>query len=81
MEERLESEREIHHGRRTEIQPTPTLDEDAAPPERPVQKRADDPDIQGAIGPNAMSFILTAKVKDNQNQPNDQRFLGLGLKQ
>lgn len=49
MEERLQSERDIHHGRRTEIQPVPPLSEDAAPPERPVQKRADDPAIQSAI--------------------------------
>lgn len=36
--------------------------------------------IKGAIGPGAQSFILTAAA-DVQGSPNDQRFLGLGLKQ
>ncbi len=36
--------------------------------------------IKGAIGPNAMSFILTAEPQV-LGQPSAQRFLWLGLKQ
>ena len=37
-------------------------------------------DLVGAIGPNAMSFLLNSQ-QESSGQPNDQRFLGLGLKQ
>lgn len=37
-------------------------------------------DLLGAIGPGALSFILNSK-QEVSGQPNDQRFLGLGLKQ
>ncbi len=37
-------------------------------------------DLRGAVGPNALSFILAA-VEEDDGQPNDQRFLGLGVRQ
>ncbi len=37
-------------------------------------------DLKGAIGPNAMSFILASDAEPG-GTPSDQRFLGLGLRQ
>jgi hypothetical protein len=38
-------------------------------------------DLLGAIGPAAESFILTNTALDAGAAPNDDRFLGLGLRQ
>ena len=45
----MDTERDIPHIRRSEILPDTPLDDEAAPPERPAQKRVDDPAIQKTI--------------------------------
>ncbi len=45
----MSDEHEIPHTRRTEILPETPIDEAAAPPEHPMQKRVDDPAVQGGI--------------------------------
>lgn len=45
----MSEEHEIPHSRRTDIQPQTDMVQEGAPPERPVQKRADDEAVQGAI--------------------------------
>ena len=45
----MSDEREIPHSRRSEILPATPVDERAAPPERTIQKRADDPEVQRLV--------------------------------
>lgn len=45
----MSDEREIPHSRRSEILPATPVDERAAPPERTIQKRADDPAVQRLV--------------------------------
>ena len=45
----MSQEHEIPHSRRTELVPAEPITEEAAPPERSLQKRADDPAVQGSL--------------------------------
>jgi hypothetical protein len=77
---RMSEEHEIPHSRRTDIQPQTDMVQEGAPPERPVQKRADDEAAPRARSSSPPPQAHPRRTRHRRAQAHDRRHQGAALR-